>query len=102
MHHLDIDAGYLINFPHDSGFPDILDDNTRPNTIFRHNFLLGDFPPLSDRSIRGRNASRAVQIVKVKRERVTEKSSSRQVSTGTGISSRRQPIGHCSVYDGPY
>ncbi len=62
MHHLDIDIGYLINFPHDTGFPDL------PSTaIYRQTILLGNADVLSDRNTRGSNANAQVQIIKVER-----------------------------------
>jgi GxxExxY protein len=74
MHHLHIDKGYLINFPHDTGFPDIpavaLD-----GSVFKHEVILGDPTQLSNRSTRGRHANAMVQIIKVVR------SQSRSIST---------------------
>lgn len=64
MHHLDIDKGYLINFPHDSGFPDT--PVAVDGSVFKHAVVLGD-PQLTDRSTRGKHADATVQIVKVVR-----------------------------------
>lgn len=64
MHHMNIDKGYLINFPHDSGFPDI--PIAVDGSVFKHEVILGD-PQLSDRSTRGKHADATVQIVKVVR-----------------------------------
>ena len=62
MHHLDIDIGYLINFPHDTGFPDL------PSTaIYRQTILSGSEDVLSDRNTRGSNANARVQIIKAER-----------------------------------
>jgi GxxExxY protein len=64
MHHLNIDKGYLINFPHDSGFPDT--PIAVDGSVFKHEVTLGD-PQLSDRSTRDKHADATVQIVKVVR-----------------------------------
>ena len=64
MHHLNIDRGYLINFPHDSGFPDI--PVAVGGSVFKSEVVLGD-PQLSDRTTRGKHADAMVQIVKVAR-----------------------------------
>jgi GxxExxY protein len=66
MHHLNIDKGYLINFPHDPGFPDT--PIAVDGGVFKHEVILGD-PQLSDRSTRDKHADATVQIVKVVRSR---------------------------------
>lgn len=59
MHHFGIGRGYLINFPHDTGFPDI--DKT-----FSQQTLCGnDSSPLSDRRVRDKHANDSVRIIKV-------------------------------------
>ena len=60
MHHFDIHLGYLINFPHDTGFPDV--DDT---TTFLQEVLTGSDAPLSDRKIRKRCTDEPVLIIKV-------------------------------------
>jgi GxxExxY protein len=67
MHHLQIDHGYLINFPHDTGFPEVDNSGTRPR-VFNQTKILAPltqaFPlrdPLPPR------ANQAVSILKVVR-----------------------------------
>lgn len=71
MLHLDIDIGYLINFPHDMGFPDL------PTTaMYRQTILSGvTTEMLSDRNTRARHANSQVQIIKVERVVTNEHSS---------------------------
>jgi GxxExxY protein len=74
MHHMAIDTGFLINFPHDQGFPNVPTTKitttsamgSATSTTFVHEFRQGD-GTLSDRVIRGKNANATVQIVKVQR-----------------------------------
>lgn len=47
MYHLGIDTGYLINFPHDRGFPDIPDEGI----VFQQTVLAGH-SIVSDRTLR--------------------------------------------------
>ena len=87
MHHLDIDIGYLINFPHDTGFPDL------PSTaLYRQTILSGNAGVLSDRNTRGRNAYAQVQIIKV--ERVSTKDDSRVPSSCVSLSQSAQKTGN--------
>ena len=82
MHHLGIDTGFLINFPHDEGFPNVPTTvtsaigngtKTTTTTTFIHTFLQSNRATsssssettLSDRTVRSRNAKATVQIVKV-------------------------------------
>lgn len=82
MHHLGIDTGFLINFPHDDEFPDTPTTTvtttcasgykrSTTTSTFIHGFLQGnrDTAPitLSDRVVRSKNANVTVQIVKVHR-----------------------------------
>ena len=86
MHHLDIDIGYLINFPHDTGFPDL------PATaMFRQTILSGKTEVLSDRNIRASNANTQVQIIKV--ERVITADDSRAPSPCISLSQSEQKAG---------
>jgi len=68
MHHLDVDIGYLINFPHDNGFPTDL-PSTATAMLYRQTVLSGSagIGGLSDRNTRARNANAQVQIIKVER-----------------------------------
>ncbi|KAL7425385.1 hypothetical protein ACHAXM_000968 [Skeletonema potamos] len=62
MYHFDIEIGYLINFPHDTGFPDL------PSTaMYRQTIMSGQTEMLSDRNTRARTANAQVQIIKVER-----------------------------------
>lgn len=64
MHHLDVDIGYLINFPHDDGFPDL--PSTSTTAMYRQTVLSGSVRGLSDRNTRAsHNANAQVQIIKV-------------------------------------
>ena len=63
MEHFQINSGYLINFPHDSLFPDIDNDDI----IFQQKILSGDVKPLMDTNLRGKHSMSKVQIVKVTR-----------------------------------
>jgi len=71
MYHFRIHTGYLINFPHDSLFPDIPDDSSPPadSSSFSQSVLCGmpDNTVISDSNTRGANATSVVQIVKVVR-----------------------------------
>jgi len=75
MHYLDINVGYLINFPHDSGFPDFPRRDEAgvcgggDDSVFIQTLLLGSPGVLSDRSFRGKHDNASVQIVKVERRR---------------------------------
>lgn len=87
MHHLDIDIGYLINFPHDTGFPDL------PATaMYRQTILSGNAGVLSDRNTRGRNANAQVQIIKV--ERVGTMDDNRVPSSCISLSQSAQKTGN--------
>jgi hypothetical protein len=68
MYHFRIHTGYLINFPHDSLFPDI-PDASPDSSSFSQSVLCGmpDNTVISDSSTRGANATSVVQIVKVVR-----------------------------------
>lgn len=86
MHHLDIDIGYLINFPHDTGFPDL------PATaIYRQTILSGITEVLSDRNTRASNANAQVQIIKV--ERVITDNDSRAASPCVSLAQSAQTTG---------
>jgi len=67
MHHMGVDRGYLINFPHDGGFPRV-EDETRE---FAPKVLFGDLDTsnIHARLLRLRNApdSTEVQIVELER-----------------------------------
>jgi hypothetical protein len=65
MHHFDIDVGFLVNFPHDSGFPDVSEEGH--GSVFRVRVLSGMDAQLSDRVTRGKHASDTVQVVMVTR-----------------------------------
>jgi len=84
MHCMNIDVGYLINFPHDAGFPSVLDGGAAGMAssvgssgsggqvaapVFKQVVLLGAPQPLSDRATRGKHADSSVQVVKVVRVR---------------------------------
>ncbi len=72
MHHFDVDVGYLINFPHDTGFPDL--PPTTSTAIYRQTVLSGNSGGLiSDRNTRASNANAQIQIIKVEVERVMTK-----------------------------
>mmetsp|Transcript_20447 Transcript_20447/g.51925 ORF Transcript_20447/g.51925 Transcript_20447/m.51925 type:complete len:260 (+) Transcript_20447:201-980(+) len=62
----DINDGYLVNFPHDSGFPEELSGVRNPR-IFSVRVLSGVDEQLSDRVTRGKHADACVQVVKVTR-----------------------------------
>lgn len=59
---LDIDVGYLINFPHEAGFPDLEDD-----VIFKNATISGSGAGLSDRKIRKKSKDDTPHIEKVYR-----------------------------------
>ena len=87
MHHFDIDTGYLINFPHDAGFPDL------PSTaIYRQTILSGSMAMPSDRNNRAKNATEQVQIIKVERVVTADNDSSQsaQIAATPVLSSRIQ------------
>ena len=68
MHHLDVDTGYLINFPHDNRFP------TVPGTfLFSHTCIHGKYPALSDRRLRFKQENALVQIEKVSRKKIARR-----------------------------
>jgi GxxExxY protein len=78
MCHMGIDVGYLINFPHDAGFPSVVSSDSDvgcggggsdPAPVFQQTALLGSAQPLSDRATRGKHATSTVQIVKLVRLR---------------------------------
>ena len=74
MYYLSIDVGYLVNFPHDSGFPDVTSGGQGgvggdSEAVFLQTVLAGSQPVLSDRATRGKHDSATVQIVKVVRQR---------------------------------
>jgi GxxExxY protein len=74
MHYLSIDVGYLVNFPHDSGFPDVPGGGEGGGGsgggggVFVQTLLLGSAQILSDWSIRGKHEGATVQIIKVERQ----------------------------------
>jgi len=89
MYHFDIENGYLINFPHDAGFPSVISGSgggsgsdsgsgsgSGSSVVFQQTVLQGSCGILSDRSIRDRHADSTVQIIKVKRNRSSSSSSS--------------------------
>ena len=70
MHHFGVKNGYLINFPHDYGFPDVAEYVENTNSEFRHEIIYGRlFDVVKDRSSLGSvsfgNGDATVQIVKV-------------------------------------
>jgi len=78
MHYMNIDVGFLVNFPHDSGFPDVPVDEHfnsssggKTSKIFEQTAILGNVQFLSDRSIRMQNKDVNVQIIKVVRKQGT-------------------------------
>jgi len=86
MYHFDIDIGYLINFPHDAGVPDL------PSTaMYRHTILSGKTEMLSDRNTRAKNANAQVQIIKVERV-ITENDSSSSPAPYPSLSQSAQNI----------
>lgn len=66
MHHLEIDTGYLINFPHDRGFPDVPTTTTEGMYFFATR-LSGTEDAPGDRSTRTHHASDEVQIIRYER-----------------------------------
>ena len=75
MHYMSIDVGYLINFPHDTGFPDARLDAASDcsqkggnNFYFLQSVLAGPNLILSDHLLRGKNENAKVQIIKVTKE----------------------------------
>jgi GxxExxY protein len=65
MHHFEIDNGYLINFPHDTGFPDLPEGDKKD--VFVENIICGmDSMKLSDRTMRNRHANDDPQIIHYK------------------------------------
>jgi GxxExxY protein len=66
MHHFKIDTGFLVSFPHDSGFPEV-DLPGRAPSIFDWRVLSGADAHLSDRHTHGKQADAAVQIIMVTR-----------------------------------
>ena len=67
MHHFGIDRGYLINFPHDGGFPEVYDPSEGVGSVFQQQVLSGVDMQLSDRVMRGKNAGATVQVIRVTR-----------------------------------
>ena len=67
LHHFGIDRGYLINFPHDSGFPEASDASGTVGSVFQQQVLSGVDPRLSDRVMRGQHADDTVQVIRVTR-----------------------------------
>jgi GxxExxY protein len=62
MHHFKIDHGYLINFPHDTGFPDLPEGDKKD--VFVENIICGmESIKLSDRTMRNRHANDDPQII---------------------------------------
>ena len=65
MHHFDIDIGYLINFPHDTGFPEVDDVG---HVFYLENLSMGDAADVSDRCLRRtKHKNSCVQLIKVVR-----------------------------------
>ena len=68
MHHFGIKTGYLINFPHDYGFPDVAECAENINSEFRHEIITGSYNSVKERwsmeSASGGNDA-TVQIIKV-------------------------------------
>ncbi|KAJ1620890.1 PD-XK nuclease superfamily-domain-containing protein [Pavlovales sp. CCMP2436] len=62
----DITHGYLVNFPHDSGFLELSEDNGA-RSVFNVRVLSGVDAQLSDRVTRGQHADSSVQVVQVTR-----------------------------------
>jgi len=71
MHYLNINVGYQINFPHDSGFSDVSLNSGAGvgGCVFIQKVLSGTPGVLSDRSFRGKHEDAFVQIIKVERRR---------------------------------
>ena len=92
MHHLDVDIGYLINFPHDEGFPDL------PSTasMYRQTVLSGNSGELSDRSTRASNACSQVQIIKV--ELMAKDDSSAPPSDALSLPSQSQSVRNADAF----
>jgi GxxExxY protein len=68
MNHFDINIGYLINFPHESGFPDSF--GGEDEFIFKYSFLDGtneNDKILSDRQLRNNNALEKTEILKIEK-----------------------------------
>lgn len=74
MDNFNINIGYLINFPHDVGFPDSLLEDCK--SIFKYSYLDGsnnDEKILSDRQIRSnKNIINKTQILKVEKCKESE------------------------------
>jgi GxxExxY protein len=76
MHYMQIGIGYLINFPHDTGFPEVPENDGcgggggggGPAMVFHQRALSGSALCLSDRIIRASKAGEEVQIIKVTRK----------------------------------
>jgi GxxExxY protein len=79
MHHFEIDNGYLINFPHDQGFPDLPEDS---KDVFIENIICGiNAIKLSDRTLRNRHANEDPHIIHYYKSIQTEQQSIRPISS---------------------
>ena len=63
LHYTGIDEGYLVNFPHDKGYPNV------DGVVFDYDGLVGNFKKLvvGGSHLRPKNAKREVDIVHIKR-----------------------------------
>merc|ERR1712130_1045941 len=77
MHHANIDEGYLINFPHDRGFANVIVAAEGGEVVsnFDYDGLLGRFQDLvvGGPNLRPKNAKRDVDIVHIRRTITTRK-----------------------------
>jgi hypothetical protein len=84
MHHFEIDTGYLINFPHITGFPEVPADASDTPRVFNQTVLQSDRHqcPLSDRIKRSDGKLDAqVSIIKLVRSPTGDGKFDARVST---------------------